>query len=125
MELVTLIILLAVTTVWIWFTVLGVIAAKYDHTLDPFQKKAQMVIALVIPFFGAGLVLHLVNLHSPEAIPKSMIPRQLRSLVFGRSHPKNRHRNNNEAPAEDLVSSRRFRSPHEFESIDSGDGGGD
>ena len=91
------------TLVWLWLTTLGVIAAKYDSTLEPFQRKAQIIIVLFVPFFGAAIVLHLVNQHSPEVIPKQWVPWPLKSLIFGKPRPRNRNRDNNEESGIDLA----------------------
>jgi len=89
--------------VWLWLTTLGVIAVKYDSTLNGFQRKAQIIIVLVLPFLGAALVLHLINLHSPEVIPLKWIPWPLRSLVFGKPRPRNKSRDDNEHNGIDLA----------------------
>ena len=91
------------TLVWLWLTTLGVIAAKYDSTLEPFQRKAQIIIVLLVPFFGAALVLHLVNQHSPEVIPKQWIPWPIKSLIFGKPRQRNKNRDNNEENGIDLA----------------------
>jgi hypothetical protein len=125
MDVLAIVITLAGLILWLWITVLGVIAAKYDRTLDSFQKKAQIIISIVIPIFGPALVLYLVNQHSPEVIPKAMVPWPLRKLVFGHVYPRNPHRDENQGPAEDLALSQRFGSPHDFESEGGGSDGGE
>lgn len=45
--------------IWLWLVVVSVVALKYDNTLEPFQRKAQMLIVLLVPFFGSALILHL------------------------------------------------------------------
>lgn len=119
MEIVTILIIGSLLT-WAWLVILGIIAVKYDDTLDSFQKKAQIVLIFIVPFFGSALVLHLVNQHSPEAIPKSLIPWPLTSLIFGKQVPRNRNRNNNEEAGIDLAVSSRQDSH-----FGSGSGGGD
>jgi hypothetical protein len=123
MDAITLTIITIGIILWVWITALGVIAAKYDQTLDPFQRKAQIIISIVIPVFGPAIVLYLVNQHSPDVIPKAMVPWSLRLLVFGRAHPHNTDRDNNQGPAEDLALSQRSRSVHDYESSGNGDGG--
>ena len=105
--------------VWIWLTILGFIAVKCDSTLDSFQRKAQIIIVFVIPFFGAAFILHLVNQHSPEAIPKNWIPWPLRSLIFGKPRSRNKNRDGNDHNGIDLAIS---DSQH---SHTDGGGGGD
>ena len=81
---------------WIWLCMLALMAAKHDRTLDPFQRKAQMIIVLVIPFIGASIVLHLVNGHSPDVIPRKWIPWPLRNLIIGKERVRNSNRNDND-----------------------------
>lgn len=115
MELTLIVVLVAATIIWAWMTLLGVLAAKYDQTLEPFQKKAQIIISLCIPYFGAALVLHLVNQHSPDAIPKKLVPWPLKSLVFGQARSRNRNRDNRE----------KWGVPHHRHDIGGDGGGGD
>lgn len=75
---------IVVLATWVWMAWLGVVAARHDPTLTPFQRKAQSLLSIAIPIVGAALVLHLVHLHSPDAIPRRLIPRPLRSLVFAK-----------------------------------------
>ena len=89
--------------VWLWLTTLGVIAAKHDFTLEPFQRKAQIIIVLLVPFFGAAIVLHLANQHCPDVVPIKWFPRPLRSLILGKPRPRNRNRDNNEDSGIDLT----------------------
>jgi hypothetical protein len=124
MDAITLTLITIGIILWAWITALGVIVANYDQTLDPFQRKAQVIISIVIPIFGPAIVLYLVNQHSPEVIPKVIVPWPLRPLVFGRAHPRNPDRDNNQGPAEDLVLSRRHRTTHDYESSGSGGDGG-
>ena len=105
--------------VWLWLTILGIIVVNYDSTLDSFQRNAQIVIAVVFPFFGAALILHLVNQHSPDVIPKKWIPWPLRSLIFGKPRPRNKIRDSNENSGIDLAIS------HSQHSHTDGGGGGD
>ena len=99
METEIIILLIVAVAIWAWMAFLGVLAAKHDQTLDSFQKKAQIIISICIPYFGAALVLHLVNLHSPDAIPKELMPWPLRSLVFGKPRPPNKNRDDNDETA--------------------------
>ena len=84
---------------WAWLCILGVMAAKHDTTLNPFQRKAQVTIVLLIPFIGASIVLHLVNAHSPDVIPRKWIPWPLRNLIIGKEPPRNSNRNDNDTDA--------------------------
>ena len=106
MEIVTILIIGSLLT-WVWFSILGIVAVKHDDTLDPFQIKAQIVFVLVVPFFGSALVLYFVNQHSPEAIPRGLIPWPFKSLIFGKQVPKNRNGNGNEEAGIDLAISSR------------------
>ena len=62
------------TLLLLWLNLIAYIAVKHDQTLDSFQKKAQTILVWLLPFIGASLVLHMVFDHSPEAIPKKLIP---------------------------------------------------
>lgn len=105
--------------VWLWLITLGVIAVKYDSTLDSFQRNAQIIIVLIVPFFGAALILHFVNQHSPDVIPQKWIPWPLRSLIFSKPRPRNKNRDDNENSGIDLAIS------HSQHSHTDGGGGGD
>ena len=88
---------------WLWLNSLGTIAAKYDRTLDSFQRKAQLVIVWAVPFFGAALVLYLVAQHSPEAIPSKLVPWPFKSLIYGKVRPGHKYRDDNESSGIDLA----------------------
>jgi hypothetical protein len=75
----------AIAGVAIWMAVLGVIAARYDATLTRLQKTMQILLSILVPFFGPAIVLYGVRRHSPDAIPESLVPWPFRSLIFGRS----------------------------------------
>lgn len=125
MDVITSMIAIVGLILWLWITTLAVIAAKHDQTLDPFQRKAQIILSILIPIIGPALVLYLVNQHSPEVIPKAMVPWPLRQLVFGGTYPRNPDRDENQDPAEDLALSQRYRLSHEhFESSGGGNDGG-
>jgi hypothetical protein len=79
----------------LWFSIVGTVAVKNDDTLEPFQRKAQIVIVWLFPFFGAGLILYLVNQHSPEVISRMLIPWPFRMLVLGKQINQNLNRDNN------------------------------
>ncbi len=108
MDFFTVFIFLGAATVWVWLSVLGVVAAKCDQTLEPFQRKAQIMIVIFVPWFGAALVLYLVHRHSPEAIPKTLVPWPIRGLVFAKALSPNKNRDDNEGPAEELSRGHHF-----------------
>jgi len=83
-------------------TVLGIIIVKYDGTLDSFQKKSQTLFVLFMPIFGSAFVIYLVNLHSPEVIPKNWIPWPISRIIFGKERASNRDRDDNEEPGINL-----------------------
>jgi hypothetical protein len=103
MDITTIILTSLPVAVWLWLSLIGTIAAKFDATLDPFQKKAQILIVWFIPFIGASLIIYLVNQHSPEAIPRNLIPWPFRKLIFGKPRPRNTNRDNNEESGIDLA----------------------
>ena len=67
-----------------WLNILASISLRYDQTLDSFQKKAQAIFVWLIPFIGASFVLRMVYEHSPEAIPKKLIPWPFKKIIYGR-----------------------------------------
>ncbi|MCG8429293.1 MAG: hypothetical protein MI754_18225 [Chromatiales bacterium] len=105
MDIATLLMFGVPALIYLWLALLGSVAARYDSTLDPFQRKAQMAIAWLIPFFGAALVLHLVQQHSPDAIPRSLMPWPFRSLIYGKPRPRHKERDDNEENGVDLAGS--------------------
>jgi hypothetical protein len=107
--------------VCIWMSFIAVYAVIRDEILEAFQKTSQIVIVLVIPLLGALFVLYLINQHSPEAIPKSLIPWPFRSILFGKAPPRNKNRNNDEESGIDLFLSRRQDRRREIEEIIDGD----
>ena len=100
----------------LWLNALATLAIEYDHTLEPFQKIAQFVFVWVIPFIGAGVVLHIVYENSPETIPRSWIPWPFKNLIYGKPVKPNRNRDDREPDyTPGSLSGRHF---------DGGDGGG-
>ena len=88
--------------IWLWLNALGTLAAMYDSTLDPFQRKAQVAIVWVVPFFGAALILYLVAQHS-GAIPSRLVPWPFRALIYGKNRARHKHRDDNEESGIDLA----------------------
>ena len=80
----------------LWLNLLATLAVKYDHTLDKTQKIAQSIIVWLIPFIGAGFVLHLVFEHYPQAIPRNFIPWPFKKMIFGSLAKPNNNRDDNE-----------------------------
>ena len=100
----TIIILIGIPIViWLWLSLIGTIAEKFDSTLDPFQRKAQIIIVWGFPFIGAALIIYLVNQHSPEAIPRNLVPWPFKNLIFGKPRARNKNRDNNEESGIDLA----------------------
>ena len=112
-------------TFLIWLNVLAGIAVGRDSSLDSFQRKAQWLIVWLIPVFGAALVLHLVNQHDPDAIPRKAIPWPLRGLVFGKPRRAHRHRDGKEENGIDLALSGRIGERHQGGTGMDGGGSGD
>ena len=95
----TILIILILTifiALWLWITSLGVLAARYDPTLERFQRYAQIAIVIFIPILGAAIVLHLTHLNSPGVIPTEWIPWPFKSLILGNPKPANNDRDENE-----------------------------
>ena len=85
-----------VTIILLWMNFLATLAVKYDHTLDKTQKAAQSSIVWLVPFIGAGFILHLVFAHHPQAIPRSWIPWPFRKMIYEAPPRPNKNRNENE-----------------------------
>ena len=108
--------------IWLWLVFIGTIAAKFDSTLTPFQKKAQIIIVWLVPYLGASLIIFLVNQHSQEAIPRKLIPWPFKRLIFGKLRNKNNNRDDNEGSGIDLAIS---SSQHSHSDIGGTGGGSD
>lgn len=96
MEMLLSVVALLALTVLLWLNALAIFVLRHDHTLETSQKIAQAFIVLLVPFAGAGLVLHLVVEHHPNAIPHNWIPWPFRKMVFGDSRKPNKERDENE-----------------------------
>jgi ABC-type iron transport system FetAB permease component len=103
MDITTILLVSIPAAIWLWLSFIGTIAARLDSTLDPFQKKAQIIIVWLIPFIGASLIIFLVNQHSPEVIPRNLIPWPFKNLIFGKPRARNKDRDNNEESGIDLA----------------------
>lgn len=107
----------------IWLNILATFVVRYDHTLEAFQKVAQIVIAWAVPFIGSAFVLHLIWEQYPEAIPKSWIPWPFKQMIFGEAPPPNQERDNYEGPG--IEGSHNFGRHTQGDSqFGGGDGGG-
>lgn len=87
------------SVILLWLNFLATLSVKYDHTLNNFQKGAQLFFVWLIPFIGASFVIHLVYEHSPEAVPKKWIPWPFKKLIYGKPINPNSNRNDNEIDA--------------------------
>lgn len=106
----------------LWVNILGTIALKNDLTLESFQRYPQLVVVWLIPYFGAALILHLLNQQSPQAIPRKLVPWPLKSWIFGKERPKNKNRDDNDNSGIDLaVSSKQHDAKDYTGGIDGGD----
>ena len=99
MEALLILLCLAVLVVCIWLNILATIVVNHDFTLEPVQRKGQLVIVWLFPIVGAAFILRLLFQHYPDAIPEKWIPWPFRGLVYGKEHPRNRSRNEDESPA--------------------------
>ena len=116
-------IIVIILVLWIWMSVVGVVAVLRDATINSFQRKSQIVVSIIFPIIGPLFILHLVNEHSPEAIPRFLIPWPFRSILFGKTHPRNKNRDDNEGQAHDLNLTRRYNSHSDNQSGGGGAGG--
>ena len=96
MEILLIVIAVLAAAILLWLNALATLAVKYDHTLDKTQKIAQSFIVWLVPFIGAGLILHLVSEHYPQAIPRNWIPWPFKKMIFGSSAKPNKNRDDNE-----------------------------
>ena len=103
----------------LWLNVLATLAVKYDHTLDKTQKITQSFIVWLVPFLGAGFILHLVFEHYPQAIPRSWIPWPFRKMIYGAPRKPNKNRDENEIDYAGTSSGRRHSSREENDVSDS------
>lgn len=101
MEIVAYILGIIFALIWLWMNVLATFAVRHDSTLEPFQKLAQTLVIWLIPYFGAGLVLHLIWQQYPSSIPETWIPWPFKKMVYGKAPPQNKNRDDNESPAID------------------------
>jgi uncharacterized membrane protein YgcG len=67
---------------WLWISILSILCLFLDPDLEPIQRWGQMLIVILIPYFGASIILKLVNDHSPEVIDRFYIPWPFRNLVL-------------------------------------------
>ncbi len=102
MDITTIILIGVPIVILLWLSFIATIAARFDSTLDPFQRKAQIVIVWAFPFIGASFIIYLVNQHSPEVIPRNLIPWPFKALIFGKPRERNKNRDNNEESGIDL-----------------------
>jgi uncharacterized membrane protein YgcG len=65
----------------LWIDTLSILCLFLDPELEPIQRWGQTVFIILIPFFGAALVLKLVKDHSPDVIGRFYIPWPFRGLV--------------------------------------------
>ena len=72
---------IVVLSMLLWVNILAILCVVYDPDLDPIQRWGQGVVVILFPFFGASLVLYLVNGHSPEVISRFYIPWPFSNLV--------------------------------------------
>lgn len=107
----------------LWLNIIATIAIKYDQTLDYFQKKAQTTIVWLIPVIGSSFILKMVIQHSPEAIPKKLIPWPFKKALYGKQLKPNTNRDENEL---DYCRSNYINKNPNFESSDvDNDSGGE
>ncbi len=90
--------LMALVVLWLWMSIIACLALRRDDSLTTVQKAAQAIFAIVVPLFGAMVVLHLVYQHHPEVVSKSLVPWPIRTVIFGGSIPANTLRDEREGP---------------------------
>lgn len=96
MEILLLAFVVLAAIILLWLNLLATLAVKYDHTLDKTQKIAQTFIVWLVPFIGAGFILHLVFEHYPQAIPRGWIPWPFKKMIYGAPPKPNKNRDENE-----------------------------
>ena len=80
----------------IWLSIVATISLQSDDSLVPFQFYAQLLIAWIVPIFGASFITHLVYEHSPEAVPLRLIPWPFKTWIAGKDPKPNRNRDERE-----------------------------
>jgi hypothetical protein len=121
MEITAYIISSILALVWLYMNALASFAAHHDATLNKFQKLAQTIFIWLVPYFGAAFVLHLIWQQYPSTIPMAWVPWPFKQLIYGKAHPPNKNRDDNESPAIDgALSSHR----HDFSGFGVDSGGG-
>ncbi len=101
---------------WGWFALLASRALQRDITLETSQKAAQLLLAWLLPWVGAIIVLRLIWQNDPEAL-QGRLPWLLRYLIGGKAISPNTQRDDDEWLASFGVQH------HPYDGIES-DGGG-
>jgi len=97
MEFIIIVLAALFTGMLVWMNFLATIAVKFDYTLSSLQKITQTIFVWVLPFFGAGMVLHLMHGHYPEAIKSYWIPWPFKKMILGRREKQNPYRDENDS----------------------------
>ena len=75
-------VLIAITTVTIWFSSIATLAVLLDDSLQLIQKICQLVICWLIPIIGAIFVLKMIVEYRPDTKLKKLIPWPFRGIIF-------------------------------------------
>jgi len=78
-------IIVFIVIIWLWISTLALLCLFLDPDLEPIQRWGQAAMVLLLPFFGASLVLMFVNEHSPEVVDRFYIPWPFKSLVLNKA----------------------------------------
>jgi len=79
----------------LWLSILAIYAITHDALLNRLQKSMQFIFVLVIPFIGSTVVLHIIYEHSPNLIPRRLIPWPFKNIICGPAIKPNRDRDDN------------------------------
>ncbi|ROR98013.1 hypothetical protein EDC56_3684 [Sinobacterium caligoides] len=81
MELAMIVTLIVALIVLVYINILATICLTLDPDLPSIQRRGQIIVTWLLPYFGASLVLYLVSHHSPEVISRLYIPWPFRKLI--------------------------------------------
>ncbi len=91
---------------WVWLSSVASYVAYIDGTNEPTQVIGQIFLAWVFPIVGSVFILYFSAQHSPELIPRKLIPWPFKGIVFGKRSAPNRNRDENQDSGIDLRAAR-------------------
>ena len=123
MDKLTIITVAIISIALLWMNVLALLCAYLDPELRPTQKLSQSIFIILVPIFGAVIVLKVVNDHAPGVIERFYIPWPLRSLVLDKPLSNYGIANNNESATGVPGETNKVSNSDSFSGSDGGGGG--